>query len=59
MSRNVMSPLPVFTFESLIAMGQWSAAQSNNRRKIVPKRETQTGTALSQVRKEKPVKTEA
>ena len=59
MSRNVMAPLSVFTFESLIAQGQWSAARSNNRRKSTPKRETRSGNVVPLVRKDKPIKQEA
>jgi len=33
MSNSFMSPLPTFTLESLVANGQWAAAQGNARKK--------------------------
>jgi hypothetical protein len=60
MASNFMSPLPVFTLESLIAQGQWSAAQSQTRRKNSPRREMRPlRNALSHIQRQKPAKTEA
>ena len=33
MSNSFMSPLPTFTLESLVANGQWTAAQVNRGKK--------------------------
>jgi hypothetical protein len=33
MSNSFMSPLPTFTLESLVASGQWTAAQVNRGKK--------------------------
>jgi len=33
MSNSFMSPLPTFTLESLVASGQWTAAQNGDRKK--------------------------
>ena len=60
MAQNFMSPLPVFTLESLIALEQWSTAQSQNRRKTAPKRPARPHPdTLSQARRDKSLKTEA
>lgn len=34
MSQNFLLPQPTFTLESLVAQGQWSAAQSVPKRKL-------------------------
>jgi hypothetical protein len=37
MSNSFMSELPTFTLESLVTEGQWTAAQTNVRKKTVSK----------------------
>jgi len=34
MNQDFLSPLPVFTLESLVTTGQWRDAQSSSRKKI-------------------------
>jgi hypothetical protein len=60
MAQNFISQLPVFTLESLIALEQWSTAQSQNRRKSAPKRQMRPmPDTLAPARREKPEKNEA
>ena len=51
-----MSPLPTFTLESLVANGQWTAAQANNGKKIAVKSSSSKKSQQTAAPTEKSVK---
>jgi hypothetical protein len=57
MSNSFISPLPTFTLESLVANGQWTAAQINNGKKAGVKTSYSKKSQEDSARTKKSVKT--
>lgn len=58
MSHSFLSPLPIFTLESLVTNGQWNAVQTNDRKKSSSARSDMDKSKQNAARTEKTAKPE-